>query len=534
VLRDSTSRIRRANLLSEASRLAGSTLEPQELLEAIAGLVVTELADWCAVHAVGGAVPDREVLRYTPGAPPEVGTGAERLSDELAARVARDSEPVLVPVAPEPEPTRGSVGPVGGMLGVPLVARGRTLGVLTMGRGEGTVPFGHADLALAADLASRAAVLLDNAQRFQREHRTAEVLQHSLLPVVPSLGEIEVAARYVPGGADVEVGGDWYDVIDLGAGRVALVIGDVMGRGVQAAAVMGQLRAAVRGYAQLELPPGQVLTLLDRLVDQLDGYQLVTCLYGVYDPATQLLEVANAGHFAPSVVPPGGGPAYALDVPPAPPLGSGVPEYEDHVSELEPGTLVALFTDGLVEVRTHDIDDRLDQLSELLGRFAGETLEVVADEVLHRMGLAHRADDDTALLLVRPPVDPGGSSPTGQVQAELPAELTAVRRARDLLRVEAGRLGLSEDGAEIACLVLSELVTNALIHGAAPVSLRVRSSRRRLYIEVCDSARYRPHRRIASETDENGRGLELLEALSRRWGVRPQVTGKVVWAELDR
>jgi serine phosphatase RsbU (regulator of sigma subunit)/anti-sigma regulatory factor (Ser/Thr protein kinase) len=524
VLRDSSARIRRANLLSEASRLAGSTLEPQEILEAIAGLVVTELADWCGVHA-GAASPERVVLACAGG------TAPAETSDGLASRVLRAGRPVLSPVVLPDGRGPGSL-PVGGALGVPLVSRGRTLGVLTMGRARGAAPFGHADLELAGDLASRAAVLLDNAQRFQREHRTAEVLQCSLLPVLPRLDEAEVAARYVPGGTDAEIGGDWYDVIDLGAGRVALVIGDVMGRGVQAAAVMGQLRAAVRGYAQLELPPGQVLTLLDRLVDQLDGNQLVTCLYGVYDPSTQVFDVANAGHLAPMVVTPGGG-ACALEVPPAPPLGSGVPEYEDHHSALAPGTVLALFTDGLVEHRGADLDDRLTQLCGVLGGLADRSLEEVADGVLHQMGRARRADDDTALLLVRPHDEPGRVGAAPPVEADLPAELTAVRRARDMVRAAASALRLSEDGLDTASLIVSELVTNALVHGAAPVSLRVRSSGSRCYIEVTDSARYRPHRRVARETDENGRGLELLQALSRRWGVRPQVTGKVVWAQLD-
>ena len=525
VVRDSTARIRRATLLGEASRLAGTTLEPQEILETIAGLVVAELADWCGVHA-GAASPARVVLECS-GAPGE----APDCSDRLAASVLRTGRPVLSPVVlPD---RRGDAAPaLGGTLGVPLVSRGRTLGVLTMGRSAGKVPFGPADLELAADLASRAAMLLDHAQRFQREHRTAEVLQCSLLPVLPHLDEAEVAARYVPGGGDAQVGGDWYDVIDLGAGRVALVIGDVMGRGVQAAAVMGQLRAAVRGYAQLELPPGQVLTLLDRLVDQLDGNQLVTCLYGVYDPSTRVFEVANAGHLAPVLVPPGGT-ARALGAPPAPPLGSGVPEYEDHRGTLAPGVLLALFTDGLVEVRGADLDDRLAQLCGVLGTMADRPLEEVADGVLRRMGRSHRADDDTALLLVRPHDRPCRGVPGTSVEADLPAELTSVRRARDMVRGAADALGLSEEGVDVASLVVSELVTNALVHGAAPVRLRVRSSGSRVYLEVADAARYRPHRRIARVTDENGRGLELLEALSRRWGVRPQVTGKVVWAQLD-
>jgi serine phosphatase RsbU (regulator of sigma subunit)/anti-sigma regulatory factor (Ser/Thr protein kinase) len=524
VLRDSSARIRRVNLLSEASRLAGSTLEPQEILEAIAGLVVSALADWCGVHE-GAASPERVVLECSGG------EASAETSDDLAARVLRSGRPVLSPVV-LPDGRRYGTPPVGGSLGVPLVSRGRTLGVLTMGRSPGGVPFGHADLELAADLASRAAVLLDNAQRFQREHRTAEVLQCSLLPVLPRLDEAEIAARYVPGGTDADVGGDWYDVIDLGAGRAALVIGDVMGRGVQAAAVMGQLRAAVRGYAQLELPPGQVLTLLDRLVDQLDGNQLVTCLYGVYDPATQVFDVANAGHLAPVLVEPGRA-ARTLRVPPAPPLGSGVPEYEDHHGLLAPGSVLALFTDGLVEVRDADLDDRLAQLYGALGELADRPLEEIADEVLLRMGRARRADDDTALLLVRPHGDPDGGAPGEPVEAELPAELTAVRRARDMVRAATTPLGLSEDDVDTVILIVSELVTNALVHGAAPVTLRVRSSASRCYVEVADAARYRPHRRVARETDENGRGLELLQAMSRRWGVRPQVTGKVVWAQLD-
>jgi serine phosphatase RsbU (regulator of sigma subunit)/anti-sigma regulatory factor (Ser/Thr protein kinase) len=526
VLRDSSVRLRRADLLSEASRLASATLEPQEVLEAIAGLVVAELADWCAVHAAGPAAPDRVVLRCDPC------STAASTSDEVAARVLRDAVPVLAPVVLPDAAANRRAHRGGGALGVPLTSRGRTLGVLTMGREAGGAPFGHADLELAADLASRAAVLLDNAQRFQREHRTAEVLQCSLLPVLPPLEEAEVAARYVPGGVDAEVGGDWYDVIDLGAGRIALVIGDVMGRGVQAAAVMGQLRAAVRGYAQLELPPGQVLTLLDRLVDQLDGNQLVTCLYGIYDPANRRLDLANAGHFAPILLGPGTEATYAA-VPPAPPLGSGVPEYEEHGNVLAPGAVVALFTDGLVEVRGADIDDRLEELCTLLAGLGTRPLEAMADEVLHHMGRSRRADDDTALLLLRTDADTAPPQSTAPVDAVLADELTAVRRARDLVRAAAGALGLSADGLDVACLLVSELVTNALVHGSAPVVLRVRSSRRRLYIEVADAARYQPHRRVARVTDEDGRGLELLAAMSRRWGVRPQLAGKVVWAEHD-
>jgi anti-sigma regulatory factor (Ser/Thr protein kinase) len=198
-----------------------------------------------------------------------------------------------------------------------------------------------------------------------------------------------------------------------------------------------------------------------------------------------------------------------------------------------PGTVAALFTDGLVEVRDADLDERLDELCEVLGALADRPLEEIADGVLRKMGSGRRADDDTALLLVRPHGDAATRAPGPPLEVELPAELTAVRNARDMVRGAAAALALTEDGLDTANLIVSELVTNALLHGAAPVRLRVRSSGPRLYIEVADGARYRPHRRVARETDENGRGLELLQALSRRWGVRPQVTGKVVWAQLD-
>jgi serine phosphatase RsbU (regulator of sigma subunit)/anti-sigma regulatory factor (Ser/Thr protein kinase) len=530
VLRDCSQRVRWANLRSEASRLASSTLDPRAILDRIAGLVIAELASWCRVYAVRGK--DLQPWVLAGEQPADAGTAG---GDALAEWVLRSGHPVLVPdvLVLEEGPGRSSRPGLGSCLGVPLVARGQTLGVLTMGRVDDLVPFDQAELALAVDLAGRAAVLVDTAKSFQRERHTAEVLQRNLLPTLPALVDLEVAARYAPAAEDIGIGGDWYDVIDLGAGRVAVVVGDVMGRGVHAAAVMGQLRAAIRSYAQLDLPPGEVLTLLDRLVDQLDGNQFVTCLYGVYDPASHRFVVANAGHFAPFVAAPAAGVAGALIVPPAPPLGSGQPEYEEHLTVVAPGTVLLLFTDGLIEVRDRDIDDQLDGLVDLFADASGLGLEELADHLLSETSRGRIRTDDAALLLMRVPSERSRFGKAWEpLVTMLEDELTAVREARTLAAQTVIGYGMSEDCVDVTRLLVSELVTNALVHGGAPVELQVRGSSNTLYIEVTDAARYRPHRRVAKPTDENGRGLELLEALARRWGVRPRLTGKVVWAEI--
>ena len=389
--------------------------------------------------------------------------------------------------------------------------------------------------------AERARVTAERAhhqQLLHRERHVAEVLQRSLLPVLPPLAELDVAARYSPGDSNVQIGGDWYDAIDLGAGRTALVIGDVMGRGIAAAAIMGQLRAAVRAYAQLDLPPDEVLTLLDLMIDQLWDTSFVTCLYGVYDPADRSLTFANAGHFSPLLI--AGDPrgVTTMDVPPDPPLGSGVALYQSHRSTVPPGSVLALFTDGLVESRLHDIDDGLTALNELLDAHADETLEVLADLVLVGMRGHHQHDDDTALLLLRTPVCNAAAVPS---RTDGPRLLTwivqpgeeAVHHGRAQIRASQHQWGLSQDTLEAAQLVISELITNALRYGHAPVHVQLRATPTTLYIEVADASPYRPRRRAAASTDENGRGLLLVTAYSRRWGVRPRSTGKVVWAELD-
>lgn len=358
---------------------------------------------------------------------------------------------------------------------------------------------------------------------------TALMLQRSLLPsTTPSTEELEVAVRYDAGVADSEVGGDWYDVVPLGGGRLALIIGDVMGRGVQAAAVMGQLRTAVRTCARLDLRPFEVVELLDSLVADLgDGGHIATCIYAVFDPHTRELLLASAGHLPPVVRTPTGH-AHRLDVEVSAPLGVGDAPRQSRV-RMDPGTVLALFTDGLVAVRGSDLDTGLDALCRVLA--AGpDDLEELADAVLHRLS-TDDADDDVALLLVRVPPDVDSRSRT--VVLHLPRERAQLAEVRG--RARAAMLGWSllDDLVHAGTLLVSELATNALVHGKGQVELRLRLTRDRLVVECEDGGHHLPRRRQAGVDDEGGRGLLLVSALSDRWGARLTDDGKVVWAEVS-
>jgi serine phosphatase RsbU (regulator of sigma subunit) len=272
------------------------------------------------------------------------------------------------------------------------------LGALDLKRTRNPVPFDQDDVVLASELASRAAVAIDNARWFQSVRNTALTLQRSLLPDhAPHHTGLELASRYQPAQATSEVGGDWYDVIPLEDDKTALVVGDVMGNGIDAAATMGRLRTATCAYADLDLEPGSVLQHLDKITCDLEHY-IVTCLYAVYDPRTRQCHIANAGHMPPALARPGRAPEL-LELPAGAPLGVGGIPFETTTVELSPGDLLVLYTDGLVETRLHPIDDRL---SVLLG-FLDEPrrpLEETCDLLLY--GLRHPDDhDDVALLVAR-------------------------------------------------------------------------------------------------------------------------------------
>ncbi|WP_373303742.1 SpoIIE family protein phosphatase [Streptomyces chryseus] len=430
-------------------------------------------------------------------------------------------------------------------LAVPMVAHDTVVGLAQFSRTKGSEPFGERDLALATELAARAAVCIDNARLYRREHERALILQRSLLPPGdPEAAGLDIACRYLPGNTATEVGGDWFDVIELPGHRTALVVGDVMGRGLRAAVAMGELRTAVRTLALLDLEPAEVLSALDEIARGLgtpSGAQhasrashkareadlsevyLATCVYAVYDPVTRRCTFANAGHLPPVLVEPGEE-ALLLDVPPGMPLGVGGEPFEEVEVEVPEGALLALYTDGLVESRDHPLDEGLMAFRAALTDPA-HPLEDVCDHVLNTLDTRH-GEDDIALLMARIQGMPAES--VGDWS--LPREPRSVGRARELARAQLVTWGL-EDLVDTTELLVSELVTNALRYGEGDIRLRLLLDRT-LVCEVWDAGLVQPRRRRARDTDEGGRGLQLVGLLSAAWGSRRTPRGKTVWFEL--
>ncbi|PIM69418.1 phosphatase [Streptomyces sp. JV178] len=577
-----------------------------------------------------------------------------------------DGEPPDLIHPARPVPRGASVPPVAtapsppsahSMLVVPLRARGATLGVAQFFRGPASDAFDDEDLLLAQEIAARAAVAVDNARRYTHARATAISLQRSLLPSrTPPQSAVEVACRYRPAGDRAGVGGDWYDVIPLSGARVALVVGDVVGHGIHAAATMGRLRTAVRTLADIDLPPDELLTHLDDVVIRLSaeaegegegeegeegqeqagpgarqgeagdaraevggtagaptpgggrraegagaraaagrglpsespqaaglgsgssasaggratestlpvtsgavpsgpgpaaafpyasgspslspspatslapvgaesvGVIGATCVYAVYDPVSRSCTLARAGHVLPVVVAPDGV-VDVLDLPPGPPLGLGGLPFEAVEVEWPEGTVLALYTDGLLEARGHDIDEGLARLRDALVRPAA-SLEATCDAVLGSL-LPARPPDDVALLLAR-------TRALGAEQVadwDLEADPAAVGRARANVARQLAVWGLEELDF-LAELVVSELVTNAIRYGRPPIGLRLIHDRT-LLCEVFDAGSTTPHLRRARVFDEGGRGLLLVAQLAERWGTRHARHGKTVWAELN-
>lgn len=362
------------------------------------------------------------------------------------------------------------------------------------------------------------------AEAADREHRIADELQRWLLPAADvQAAELTVAASYSAGAEGTQVGGDWYDVIELGGGRTALVVGDVMGRGVRAAAVMGQLRSAVRAFARLDLPPSLVLEYLDGVVRDLGEDQIVTCLYAVYDPYDATLTVANAGHLPPLVRCPDGA-VQRLGEAQGPPLGTAVAAVAEQVVQLEPGALLVAYTDGLVEDRERDIDDGIADLAGLVEALP-EALDADTPRQVVRTLLPRGSADDIALLMAQ--VHDSATAPT--LSLTVPDEAVAVPEARHRVATALAGWGVSEDVTDSLLLVLSELLTNALVHGRPPVGVRLRRGPSALALEVHDDAQTLPRRGDPDADDEHGRGLQLVSVIATRWGTRPTSVGKAVW-----
>ncbi|MCX4905250.1 SpoIIE family protein phosphatase [Streptomyces sp. NBC_00878] len=613
----------RLALLNEAGTRIGTTLDVVRTAQELTELVVPRLADFVSVDLLDSVLKGEEPTAEPIDAAVVLRRVAHRsavagVPEAAVALGAVDTYPAYSPPArclaagrpflsglEDPDFVRWikendvrsagvhHAGVHSGMA-VPLRARGITLGVAVFWRRLRPEPFQPDDLVLAEELAGRAAVCVDNARRYTREYTAALTLQRSLLPrALPGQAAVEAAFRYLPAGSEAGAGGDWFDVIPLSGTRVALVVGDVAGHGVRASATMGSLRTAVRTLADVDLPPDELLTHLDDLVTHLtadddgttdpgDGTApadaqdaegiSATCLYAVYDPVTRLCTLASAGHPPPGVLHPDGS-VTLVSLSPGPPLGVGGLPFEATELELAEGSLIALYTDGLIEARDRDIDAGLDRLCQALAR-PSPSLEVTCDTLIDALlpaaalqpgepaqaGEAPQVGEaihlSQTVQVGEPPsassagLRPGGSPSrfarpaddvallvartralhTDQVATwGLPADPEIVADARLQASRQLQAWGLEEVGF-ITELVVSELVTNAIRYGSAPIQLRLIRDRT-LICEVSDGNSAAPHLRRARTFDEGGRGLLLVSQLTQGWGTRQTTSGKTIWAE---
>ncbi|MCM2579820.1 SpoIIE family protein phosphatase [Streptomyces meridianus] len=548
----------RLELLYEASISIGTTLDVPRTAHELADTAVPRFADFAAVD-----LPE-SVLRGDEPAPGRgmpvdlrrVTLSGVRTDSHLypvgrhirfapyapQARCLTTLEPVLEQdlsnapgwIAQDVERTEQILDEgITSMYCVPLQARGVVLGVVTLYRVQERGAFAEDDLSLVADLVRRAAVCIDNARRYTREHTVALALQRSLLPRdLPQQCAVDVAHRYLP--AQTRVSGDWYDVIPLSGARVALVVGDVVGHGVHAAATMGLLRTAVHNFSALDLPTEELLSQLDDLVVRLsrgdqpgetvqgEGIVGATCLYAVYDPTDGVCTMARAGHPPPALVLPDGS-VELMDLPPGPPLGLGGFPFETVDVQLPEGSQLVLYTDGLVEDRRRDVDSGLGRLRDTLTG-TGRSPDEICDRVLTSL-LPDHTTDDVALLVAR----------THTLDArhiarwDLPCDPAMVSTVRAAVLDQLDQWGLADLGFSTE-LVVSELVTNAIRYGGEPIQVRLLRDRT-LVCEVSDGSNTSPRLRRARSTDEGGRGLFLVAQLADHWGTRYAARGKVIWTE---
>jgi hypothetical protein len=510
-----------AGLLILESLVAGEELpadspDGSQLLRRLAVAYDDSDSAWDAVFPTG------EILRYPPGTPYTecMATGKPvrlKMGSDQAARIATSW--LRRPVAHLLANTS--------LLLLPLAARDVTLGFVVCTRKDGFRAFDAYDTEMGMEFASRAAIFIDNARRYSRERATAVTLQRSLLPTgLSKPSSVEVRHRYLPGSKMIEVGGDWYESIALPGARVALVVGDVAGHGVRAAVTMGRLRTAIHTLAMLELSPAETLQQLNELMGDLGAREphFATCVYAVYDAVTGLLEVASAGHLPPLLVGPDGTNEF-LSLTPAPPLGIGSGSVQSKFVPVTDGSLLVLYTDGLVENRTRDIDVGLRLLGEIFGPgAAARPLEDLCRATLAGV-YSDQQRDDIALLMARLSRIPADN----HASWTLPAELTSARRARGLIRRPLTRWNLA-GLIPVTELLVSELVTNSVRYAQGMIGLRL-VLEGGLVAEVTDDSAALPRLRHPDEDDERGRGLQVISQFAQRWGARRTANGKVVWCE---
>jgi serine phosphatase RsbU (regulator of sigma subunit)/anti-sigma regulatory factor (Ser/Thr protein kinase) len=547
-------------LLYEASVTIGTTLDMRQTAQELVQVAVPEFADFVTVDL------STAVLR---GDEPVSGAGTE-LRRVASGGVGQSSplRPVetlitLIPNVPEEDRLFGGPrtriesdlrastawrlqGPesaqvvldqgIQSLITAPLRTHGGLIGMASFWRSEQAGRYQEDEMATATELALKAAIAIDNGRRYARERATALTLQRSLLPQqLNGYSAVEVASRYLPADSQAGIGGDWYDLIPLSGTRVALVIGDITGHGLHASAAMGQLRTAVRTLADVDLPPSELLTHLDDLVMHMasdehaevahDGQPVAgefgaTLLYAVYDPISCHCAMATAGHPLPILVTAGGAVQIASDRI-GPPLGVGGMPFETIDLDLTAGCVLALFTDGLIESRHRDMNQGLADLCRVLA-LPAPSLEEAGDAVIDATRADHPADD-VALMLIRTRALPADRVATWNI----PPEPAMVAHARKLATDQLRAWGLS--GAEFTTeLVVSELVTNAIRHGAPPIQLRLIRDHG-LVCEVTDASSTAPHLQRSRALDEGGRGLLLVCELAQSWGTRQTTTGKTIW-----
>ena len=608
----------RIGLLERIGERLARSLELGLTLRHVAETLVPHFADHCFIDLFQGEKLIRRAQINAGGWTPKPGTWA-MVGEQITypeghfcqqAMARRDAVLVSDLVYNEyPAPNEQSMQAsedVGltSIVAAPLVARGELLGVICLALSQLTEReeqrYDIDDRDFLGAVASRVAVAIDNAMLFEEERRTALAFQTSLLPQVkPTFDGLDVAWRYVPAkplethgqGIQTQVGGDWYDLIPLSAGRVGIVIGDVEGRGARAAAIMGQLRATLRAFAQDDKAPAEILRKLDDWCrtlstapsgagDHFDSPR-ASCTYLVYDAWSRSLSFANAGHDAPLVVT--DGEVAELDIEHHGVLlgvrGTGVaglPTYREETRTLKPGTTLVLYTDGLTDRRQradgsgHYTEAEARQmLCAAVQGVAGSSAEAIAQAA--EQAVPGDIDDDMAIVVVST-----SREDLASWQATFPAEAIRVSEARRHAQLTFERWGLSRHQTELACLLVSEVVTNVVLHTAAPArrrhrmalapagaparagaaaaaprgwdtdefddgfpkqpartfTLRMRRGAATVWVEVFDADMRLPRIRSAGETDEGGRGLYLVDQLATRWGSRPTRDGKAVWFEV--
>ncbi|MFI8070553.1 SpoIIE family protein phosphatase [Streptomyces sp. NPDC086033] len=412
---------------------------------------------------------------------------------------------------------------------LPLTASGHTFGVCVVSFDRPRL-LDDEERALLTTITALVAQSLERARLYDAEHTRSRELQRSLLPqALPDLPACTAAARYLPAGPGADVGGDWYDLIPLSGGQVALVVGDVMGHGLPEAATMGRLRTAVHTLADLELPPGEILGHLNDIVGAMGEASYATCLYALYDPTTRVCSIARAGHPPPALVRPDG--TVHFPEPDAdPPLGAAKPPFETAELEVPEGSLLVLYTDGLVESAKREIDEGMAELARLLGAAHADGTAVDLERLCDALtaGLLptdQQAADDAAFLVARLHALPADR----MAGWSLPEDPKAASQARRHIREQLSAWDL-DDLSPTTELLVSELVGNVVRHARGPVRLRLLHTTE-LICEVYDGSQTMPRIRRATETDEGGRGLQLISALSTRWGARYTPTGKCIWTE---